>query len=164
MGLLGYYTNQSNGFLYQLPKVIGYHTNQSNGSSYRSPKVIGNYTNHSNGLFYQDPKVIQDIINFEKYIPTFQRTVRARTCHLDPDQDETKFGNCVDNIEKPNSTSVILWGDSHAAHLYPGIVADKPNVRLTQLTAGGCPPICGMNTRENGLCSRLIGSNTIGKT
>jgi peptidoglycan/LPS O-acetylase OafA/YrhL len=38
---------------------------------------------------------------------------------------------------------VVLWGDSHAAHLYPGIapLAEKRGFALAQFTLGGCPPV-----------------------
>ncbi|CAF1505536.1 unnamed protein product, partial [Rotaria sordida] len=55
-------------------------------------------------------------------------------------------------MEKPASTAVVLWGDSYAAHLYPGIRAAKPDFRITQLTVAGCPPIIGYATRFHFNC------------
>ena len=38
---------------------------------------------------------------------------------------------------------ILLWGDSHAASLYPGLknYADQGDIGLTALTQNGCPPI-----------------------
>jgi hypothetical protein len=38
---------------------------------------------------------------------------------------------------------ILIWGDSHAASLYPGLksYADQRDIGLTQLTQNGCPPI-----------------------
>lgn len=42
------------------------------------------------------------------------------------------------------SPEVLLWGDSFAMHLAPGIVASDPAIRLQQFTASGCAPILGL--------------------
>jgi peptidoglycan/LPS O-acetylase OafA/YrhL len=53
---------------------------------------------------------------------------------------------------------VFLWGDSHAAHLYPGLVAALPadKYRISQFTAASCPPVFDPLRRGASLdCSRL---------
>jgi len=43
------------------------------------------------------------------------------------------------------SDNVVLWGDSHAAALYPGLKSQLGDaVPLTQLTQSGCPPLLGL--------------------
>jgi hypothetical protein len=39
-----------------------------------------------------------------------------------------------------------LWGDSHAAHLYPGLASlqSKSAFRIQQFTSSSCPPIVGL--------------------
>jgi peptidoglycan/LPS O-acetylase OafA/YrhL len=72
---------------------------------------------------------------------------RAGRCLLLTEQDERDFAaDCVD----PNTSDrpfVVLWGDSHAAHLYPGLKRLQPTggFSLAQLTAGTCPPILDVN-------------------
>ncbi|HEU0299578.1 MAG TPA: acyltransferase family protein [Longimicrobium sp.] len=49
---------------------------------------------------------------------------------------------------------VLLWGDSHAAHLTPGLLsiqAERPFV-LTEAAFAGCPPLAGYGERENPRC------------
>jgi peptidoglycan/LPS O-acetylase OafA/YrhL len=45
-------------------------------------------------------------------------------------------------VRNPNiKNSVLLWGDSHAAHLYPGIAQNLPKSWQTlQVTSSGCAP------------------------
>ena len=52
---------------------------------------------------------------------------------------------------------ILLWGDSHAADLYPGLVQllkGKP-ARLSEYAAAACPPLLGENTRKNRNCARV---------
>lgn len=66
---------------------------------------------------------------------------REGTCFLRPEQDASQFGaNCVD---KGHGKLLFVWGDSHAAMLYPGLrqLATKDGFRLAQFTASSCPPL-----------------------
>ncbi|XVN16991.1 SGNH hydrolase domain-containing protein [Pseudomonas corrugata] len=48
---------------------------------------------------------------------------------------------------------MLLWGDSHAAHLYPGILKNLPeDKRITQFTASGCPPLIGVAIDDRKNC------------
>lgn len=41
--------------------------------------------------------------------------------------------------------SFVVWGDSHAAHLMPGLKSVFGNsLNITQRTASLCPPIIGL--------------------
>ncbi|HEX4046581.1 MAG TPA: acyltransferase family protein, partial [Elusimicrobiota bacterium] len=48
---------------------------------------------------------------------------------------------------------VVVWGDSHADHLVPGLLADqKPGeFPLIQLGKGDCPPLLGVEQFRNGV-------------
>ena len=74
---------------------------------------------------------------------------RAGRCLLLFGQDERDFAaDCADpNTSHSDRPFVVLWGDSHAAHLYPGLKLLQPTAgfSLTQLTAGTCPPILDVN-------------------
>jgi peptidoglycan/LPS O-acetylase OafA/YrhL len=52
---------------------------------------------------------------------------------------------------------VILWGDSHAAALYPGLKSFRDQYRfsLGQYTAGGCAPILGFASENRPACPAL---------
>lgn len=100
---------------------------------------MGYLTYRANGLPTRFAQVIGNAIDDENNVTDISVVWRQRTCLLEGDQNEAQFGACVDNKEKPTSLGVTLWGDSHAAHLYPGIAATKPVVRVSQLTFTGCP-------------------------
>lgn len=50
---------------------------------------------------------------------------------------------------------VLLWGDSYAGHLYPGLMKrmEAEGKELIQLTAVGCPPLLGYTTPRYPHCS-----------
>jgi peptidoglycan/LPS O-acetylase OafA/YrhL len=53
--------------------------------------------------------------------------------------------------------TVVLWGDSHAAHLYPGLkaLAEQRGLGLAQYTASGCPPILSFVSVARSRCQAL---------
>jgi peptidoglycan/LPS O-acetylase OafA/YrhL len=59
-------------------------------------------------------------------------------------------------VDPPNGTAplVALWGDSHAASLYPGLRASQGTqaFRLAQLTASACPPLLGAAPPQRSQC------------
>jgi peptidoglycan/LPS O-acetylase OafA/YrhL len=65
----------------------------------------------------------------------------GESCFLTPAQDSSFFGSCADTA--PSAVeSVVLWGDSHAAHLYAGLIKQLGRDRkITSLTTSSCPPI-----------------------
>ncbi len=81
---------------------------------------------------------------------------RDGTCFLRLDQFAVSFDDsCVDNEEwRKGQPLVLVWGDSHAADLFPGFRAlqDQSKVRLAQYTASTCAPIIGLQIRERPAC------------
>ena len=80
---------------------------------------------------------------------------RDRRCALEEDQDETAFAaECfADSLEHPDR-AILLWGDSHAMHLAPGLRAlGLP--ALAQFTASSCPPIVGYSARGRPHCASV---------
>jgi peptidoglycan/LPS O-acetylase OafA/YrhL len=64
-----------------------------------------------------------------------------KSCFLELDQNYSEFGDCGLTREKSKKT-ILLWGDSHAAHLYAGYKEKFGNsVNFIVRTAAGCPPI-----------------------
>jgi peptidoglycan/LPS O-acetylase OafA/YrhL len=63
-------------------------------------------------------------------------------CNLDPSA-ESEFSSECTPIKRPGVPLVLLWGDSHAAHLYSGMAAIQSTmaVDIVQWTAAGCPPM-----------------------
>jgi hypothetical protein len=72
---------------------------------------------------------------------------RGHRCLLYPDLGEHVFApECFDSAAASASLpEIMLWGDSHAAQLYPGFVARHSQAfRISQVTIGGCPPLFGV--------------------
>jgi peptidoglycan/LPS O-acetylase OafA/YrhL len=65
-------------------------------------------------------------------------------CFIDPGKSVAVFTSECDGVDKANTPKIVLWGDSHAAHLVSGlreIMKTKSAFTLAQYTASGCPPI-----------------------
>src|SRR5690606_24073628 len=54
-----------------------------------------------------------------------------------------------------DGNSWLLWGDSHGAHLYPGIEAHYGRNTVVQRTASGCPPIQGQSYQNRPECPAI---------
>ncbi len=66
--------------------------------------------------------------------------MRAGTCFLASRNRFTDFSQrCL--TASPDRPSVLIVGDSHGAHLYPGLRRALPGVDLLEATASGCKPV-----------------------
>jgi peptidoglycan/LPS O-acetylase OafA/YrhL len=78
---------------------------------------------------------------------------RSRECFLDPDQDLTGIDvkRCL-----PDGAGIpaMLWGDSHAADLYPGLrtAFARAGYSLGELTASACGPVVGRDAPGRPKC------------
>jgi peptidoglycan/LPS O-acetylase OafA/YrhL len=101
------------------------------------------------GLGNRFPESIQALSRFTYDV---RGEYRMGTC-LVTAEDKPTFGNCVDGSPTPSSPSIVLWGDSYAAHLYPGIKSELGReFRLTQLTLAACPPTVGVDIEGQPHC------------
>lgn len=86
-----------------------------------------------------DP-TINYVLSFNSYNP--RTRFLARECFLDPEQtfSDYQIDKC---IPASIGTGAMLWGDSHAAHLYFGLRAEMQKAALPfgMLASSGCPPI-----------------------
>lgn len=100
----------------------------SDGGAFRLPPAIRSLA----GLQYS----VERVANGKAY--------RSRRCFLNYDQTFADLAaECTEeaNAGKPQ---IVLWGDSHAASLYPGLksIQDKEgSFLLDQFTEGACPPV-----------------------
>jgi peptidoglycan/LPS O-acetylase OafA/YrhL len=80
---------------------------------------------------------------------------RGGRCFLDPtDVDFAALASrCVDRDDGA-SRLLVVWGDSHAASLYPGLRAQIPrgSYRIAQFTASACPPLLGLAQPDRPNC------------
>jgi peptidoglycan/LPS O-acetylase OafA/YrhL len=86
----------------------------------------------------------------------YRADYREGTCFLRPEQDASAFARCGGDSAPAGARSIVLWGDSHAAHLYPGLKAlAEPNAQITELAASLCPPIVGIDIAGRPHCRAI---------
>jgi peptidoglycan/LPS O-acetylase OafA/YrhL len=82
-----------------------------------------------------------ELSQLTSYTFDYRTAYRMGRCFLEPDQGPSAFRpNCVDGGK---GRLVFLWGDSHAAALYPGLtmIAKQRKLRIAYFSASSCPPI-----------------------
>ena len=104
--------------------------------------LLGGYTYQRDGFDARFPKFIQALL---KNQPKLDEGWRTGTCILDQGHPSSEFSpSCVDQDKRP---MLFLWGDSHAAALYPGLKhlqdTGSYSFGVAQRTAAVCPPILG---------------------
>lgn len=105
------------------------------------------------GLGFRFPKIAQELAQY-KY--DFSGAFRQRSCYLDPDQDYSAFNSCKSLDGEDKKPSILLWGDSHAAHLYSGYKDSfGERFKIIQRTAAGCPPIFGGVREDMPHCKKI---------
>ena len=85
------------------------------------------------------PAVVKDILNhrFDS-----KQAYRFGQCFFELQQVDRHFETCTTTPSLPDAPKVFLWGDSHAAHLYPGLESVVGSrVALSQLTTAECGPL-----------------------
>lgn len=96
---------------------------------------IGFITYKRNGLEFRISKLMPEIIGTK---PNIDKEWRINQCFLKDNQRQFS-DSCIERNAKP---LVFLWGDSHAADIYPGLnqLKEKYQLRMAQYTASGCKP------------------------
>lgn len=103
-------------------------------------------TDRARGLIGRFPPLIQQLSD---YLPQDELQWRTNTFFLRPPKDGTDFGNDSAEI-KPGRPTLLLWGDSHAAALYPGYLHEiGARYNIVQRTAAAVPPILNFDSPKN---------------
>lgn len=68
---------------------------------------------------------------------------RFKTCFLPPEGGPEAFDSICYGAKQNRKPFALLWGDSHAAQLYPGLV-EFGTFEVVQLTASACAPLPGI--------------------
>ena len=80
---------------------------------------------------------------------------RQFKCHLQNQSLLTleRDAECFTNKPK----RILLWGDSHAASLYPGLyeITRNSEYGITQLTQNGCPPLLNLKSKDRENCELI---------
>jgi peptidoglycan/LPS O-acetylase OafA/YrhL len=84
---------------------------------------------------------------------------RHKLCLLDALNDKTNRFDpvCIGKSGIAGNKLVMLWGDSHAASLYPGLkaLAAERAFDLAQFNASGCPPVFGFHVKNRPECRKI---------
>jgi peptidoglycan/LPS O-acetylase OafA/YrhL len=99
---------------------------------------------------FTDPCYVMSALDSDQLIGRWQQDVRMGQCHLQEASDVRQGDDCID-AQRP---LLWLWGDSHAASLYPGLkeLQKTHAFGIAQMTQAACPPLFDLaehHFREN---------------
>lgn len=104
---------------------------------------------------FKDHPRLAEAMNIETYAAQYRSEIsshyREGLCLLPPPQSFGKFAaEC-----SGKKAEVAVWGDSHAAHLWPGLKAVAAPGSVAQWTANGCPPLIGVDMHKRSNCREI---------
>ena len=91
---------------------------------------------------------------FPDYLPPIiagHDELKSGLCFLGQDQSFAEYASEACRSGSGSGKKVLVWGDSFAAHLVPGLAAGEA-VSLTQYTAAACPPVLGLEVTRRPHC------------
>ncbi|MFC5499629.1 acyltransferase family protein [Caenimonas terrae] len=91
---------------------------------------------YSQGLSFRYP-------NFEQQTISGKERYNGGTCFLDGNQTFRSWRGDDCFLSRGRGKTVLLWGDSYAAHYAPGLVDEAAHLSVDylQYTASACPPV-----------------------
>ncbi len=103
--------------------------------------IAGLLTDVTGGAPVRFTSALQQITSFTY---DYRRDYRGGRCFLSAAQTQDAFAaECLDPEGSHAGPLLFLWGDSHAAHLYPGLrrLQHEYDFRVAQFTTSACPPL-----------------------
>lgn len=105
-------------------------------------------------IAYQNQTLIEDIGSFDE----FRKQVVP--CQLATQKKDLKeISWCLQN--KKGKPQKVLWGDSHAEHLFPGILKSDKETNWLLLEQSGCPPLLNVASYWKGSSDKCIKANNV---
>lgn len=89
--------------------------------------------------------LLDDLQHFDDYKKKFTK------CHIDG------VDLCLKNDRK--NPSYVVWGDSHAEHLFPGLVSQLPHKSGMLISTHSCPPLLGVQAFWQGDVDSCLQTN-----
>jgi peptidoglycan/LPS O-acetylase OafA/YrhL len=110
--------------------------------------VVGFNTYQRDGLGFRIFKMIPEVAGTNRYTSTYWR---EHQCFLG---DREQFSSICMETTRP---LMFLWGDSHAAALYPGFkeLQSKYHFGIAQYTKGACKPFIGEGADPDPECTQV---------
>ena len=125
------------------------------GSAAMVVAAAGVYMTVSDGAPFRYSLEALAMDGFASYDPN--DAFRTNVCFIDP-----KYKSTFANFDKtgclkqdPARRQYLLLGDSHAAHLYPGLKSVFPELNFMQATASSCLPLMTQRAGKAGYCVGL---------
>ncbi|HEX2581359.1 MAG TPA: acyltransferase family protein [Dongiaceae bacterium] len=112
--------------------------------------MAGSLTVYRQGFPARFPPVLQ--ISADRLNVQAISAWREHECFLEPEDDISLFSSrCAGAGRHP---LVLLWGDSSAASIFPGLqtIAAKRRYDVAQYTASACPPLLGVDQPDRPKC------------
>ena len=118
--------------------------------------ALGAAIDRNEGYVTRFPEQVRYLANF-RY--EREKTTVGRHCFLRPEQGASAFGPLCIEPRGPGQRVdlVLLWGDSFAAHLYPGLqqLQLAQAFPLAQLTSSACPPVVDAQVFDRAGCRAI---------
>ncbi len=114
--------------------------------------ALGSICFATDGLPSRIPPKLQAIATWSEGNP--YADWRPGRCYQLPTAAAEYASECTP-AKRPGVPLVLLWGDSHAAHLYPGLISleSTRSFDIAQWTAAACPPTAIRFPEESKPCS-----------
>jgi hypothetical protein len=116
--------------------------------------VVGASVSIADGLPQRYNGTARELIdNFTRESGAAGAAYRYGICLLDVKSKVDFPDKCSAGI----TPTIVLWGDSHAAHLYPGLVNlfSNPEQNIAQYTQAACPPVLDFKYSPRTNCSGM---------
>ncbi|HEX8112572.1 MAG TPA: acyltransferase family protein, partial [Kofleriaceae bacterium] len=119
--------------------------------------VLGVATWWLDGFPARFPPAVRELTSIKSEFPS---SYRYRQCFLSQEQEPSTFAGCPVILRSaPRQQTILLWGDSYAAHFMMGLQSTVPaTAAIVQRTAAGCPPIPGLDLPDFPLCKAVNAS------
>jgi peptidoglycan/LPS O-acetylase OafA/YrhL len=110
----------------------------------------------TDGFAFRYPPEIRALAAFHYDVERdfYEQSYRGGECFLSAKETFADLSRaCIDAAGA--GRLVALWGDSHAASLYPGLraVQKQTAFRIAQFTASACPPVIGLHSERRRNCA-----------
>jgi peptidoglycan/LPS O-acetylase OafA/YrhL len=94
------------------------------------------------------PVTIRSVLDYASYDPA--KDARANLCWLPNTAGFSRYApGCFLEPSSARERGVLLWGDSHAGRLYPGLrKVLGPGANIAQFTRDSCPPVLGHGSAQ----------------